>query len=266
MNVTNIIKTSLKYPQTSIKNVVIYTAFLILFYIAYSLAYATIAFNKLLQLMSYSNISNSRNLVFFNTLIQNNSIVFAISIICLIILLILIAGYIYRIYEGLENLPDFNNLQLLLVQGIKVIGLSIIYLIIPVAILLIGCSLYSNIGLLLIIIAIIALIILGLFILPIAMGIMVKNDDFKSALEFESIIEKIKEITLTNYVGAVILSLIAQTIIIISFLVISLLLIALTSIIPILGLIVAVICFIVDFFVFSYLQIFSIKVYQLLCD
>ena len=100
MNVTNIIKTSLKYPQTSIKNVVIYTAFLILFYIAYSLAYATIAFNKLLQLMSYSNISNSRNLVFFNTLIQNNSIVFAISIICLIILLILIAGYIYRIYGG----------------------------------------------------------------------------------------------------------------------------------------------------------------------
>lgn len=261
MNITNIIKTSLKYPQSNLENVVIYTAFLVIFSFLSLLGYSKIVSEKIIENHDSDIIVIQQ---FANNFSQIHWSIYIFVIICAIIVLIIISGYVYRIYEGSEDLPNFNDLKQLLTQGIKVIVTSIVYYIIPYIILIVGSYLNGTIVDILNIIGFILLIIVQFFIQPMAIANMASNNNFKQAFDLREIIEKIKEISITKYVGTIIFSTIIQAIILASFGVICFILMFLAIFSQPFAVAFITIILALGFFIYAYLEIFSVKIYQLL--
>ncbi len=264
MNITEIIKTSLKYPQTKLENLVFFTVFIASFVILSVLGYSRLFNVAALKAMENTNTVTNALTQFANTLPESNWFIFAILFVCSFIIFIFINGYIYIVYEGKDSLPNFDDFKLLSIQGLKVMAVTIVYYLIPMIILAVGFYLRSDIGFILTAIGVILLLIVGFFIQPMAIAHMASNNDLKTAFNLSQIIEKIKEITLTKYLMTIIFALFIQFIIILSFQVISVFLMGLSIMVPVIGVVFIILCAALEFLVYAYLELFLVKTYQLL--
>lgn len=269
MSVTTIIKKALDYPKNDFKNTVIFAGFLILLSLLSNLAgyflFADVNENMIKTSKTFSDLMFN----IFSTLNVVDWIIVIVGSIASIIVYLLIEGYIYRVYNGEDILPKFNNFKEMLIEGIKVIGVTIIYDILPAIVIFLGFyvnaeNIFNN-GFGLIVIGFILLLVTDLFLKPFAIANMVKKGEFEEALDINSITDRILQIGILPYIGAVIFIAIISAIIygaISALMASSVFLLA----IPYIWIFLLVIFVLIGALVASYLNLFSNKVYQLLYD
>lgn len=269
MSVTDIIKKAIDYPKNSLKNTVIFAGFLILFSLLSNLSGYFLFSDVNENMMEMSKTFTELISNIYSTLSVADWLIVIIGSIASIIVYLLIEGYIYRVYNGEDTLPEFNNFKEMLVEGLKIIGVTIIYDIIPAIILFLGfftgSEYNSGIGWALIVIGLILLIIADLFLKPFAIANMVKKGEFKGALDISSITNRILQIGILPYIGAVIFVAIISAIV---YFAISVLLTSslFLLVIPYIWIFLMTMFVIISAVVASYLNLFSNKVYQLLYD
>ena len=190
---------------------------------------------------------------------ENKKSVFIIGILSLFIFLIIpivfISGYLYRIVEiGLEGMIntemliatdkdlEFNNFKGMLIEGLKLIAITFIYSLIPILITNLFISSYNfiisnargdillNISLEIFLIILITGII-GFILINVAIPHMIKNESLKSGFKIKELIRIIKSVGIVEYILYTFASLIVLfSVSIISFLLIQLLTSILSSV------------------------------------
>ncbi len=143
------------------------------------------------------------------TEIKNFAILALIMISCILIIPIpLFAGYLYRIIqesaEGYNELPEFDDLGQMYIDGLKYIGVGIIYGIVVTIILFLAITIGAAIGsdiltILLTLIAFVIAIIIMAFEF-ISLFNMITEDNFVAAFDFTKIMAIINEIGIGQYV------------------------------------------------------------------
>lgn len=249
MNITSIVKKALKYPQHDFKNTVIMAVFLIIASIFIGVGtYVTVP--KLESAVSPADLG-----------------IYVILIIAFIIMHLFVQGYIYRVYKGADVLPEFNNFKEMLVQGIKVIAVTIAYNILPFIVFFLGFYVdYAGIfhgGMWIALIGMILVAIVNLFVRPFAIANMVSKDSIKEAFDINLIIDKIVYVGILPYIGALVLVGIIRLVIVIAFSVLMGIAVSLFMA-PILGTVVLALFGILGFIITAYLELFTNKTYQLL--
>ncbi len=128
----------------------------------------------------------------------------------LIIPIFLQMGYSYRINKiavngminGNDQLADFSDLIPMFVDGLKVCGVYIVYLIIPILIgflaILTGDIAISIIGLIIALILGIIAYLMAIIAIP---HMAASDDNFKAALDYKKIIEIIKSISVLRFIA-----------------------------------------------------------------
>lgn len=268
MSITDVIKSSLKYPQRDLKNTIIFAGFLFLFSLITSMgSYFT------LPKLNLALIENSENFLdLFSLHASFNSFDWTIIIICIIaafVVYLFVQGYIYRIYKGGSEVPEFDNLKTMPVDGLKLIAVSILYDILPAIVIFLGAYIVafdiSGNGFYLILIGGILLFIVDIFIKPFAIANMAKVGEFKGALDLNAIIDRIVSLGILPYLATVIFVFLINAIILAAFSTLSACAMAIAiSPIPYIETLLMVIVGMIYAVVSSYLDLFSNKVYQLL--
>ncbi|MDO5847997.1 MAG: DUF4013 domain-containing protein [Methanobrevibacter sp.] len=267
MALTDILKKGLKYPQHDFKNAVLFSLLLLLGTILsnignhFSLSKANI--NSIAGAQNLNEVINGLSTVLTPTQV---AILIIFSIASFIVSLFA-SGYIYRVYEGEDELPHFEDYKLMLIQGIKVFIVNLAYCIIPIILLVLGlyiAAFNSDIANLLIAVSVILGAILIFFISPFAIANMVKENSFKQAFNFNAIGSRIYRIGIIPYLVTVILMGVIEMIIVIAFGVVMLILSLFVVMNPIIGIIVLFIMLFVGSIVCGYVNLFTNKVYQLL--
>lgn len=160
------------------------------------------------------NIADSFKYTFSD--IKNLIIFMLIFMSCIIIVTIpLFLGYIYRItketVEGSDVLPDFSDLGQMYIDGLKILGLGIIYVILIILVfsILMGIGITigsamgdSGVAVFITIFTIIGCImsfIIGLFYIP-AQFKIITEDSFSAGFDFSGIMELIKDVGIGEYI------------------------------------------------------------------
>ena len=159
-------------------------------------------------------------------------------------------GYVLRIVKstisGVHDLPEFDDLGDLFVDGLKVLVVSIVYLIIPLIVLGLGVfgslATFSGLVNITVVIGLILAILFGLFDI-IALANMAFYDELGAAFKFREIFVRISEIGWGKYILWFIIMIIIWTI----FGIIA----GILNVIPYVGLIIAVIIFYSYFYMFG---------------
>ncbi|MBC7118022.1 MAG: DUF4013 domain-containing protein [Methanobacteriaceae archaeon] len=133
-------------------------------------------------------------------------VLIGVSLILMLIPLFFVIGYAFRVLRttiaGFDELPEFDKIWGMFIDGLKVSSVAIVYMIIPWLIMNIGPFIAhsnptaSSITRLL---GIIIAIIFGL-LLTIAIAHMAANDRFKAAFRFREILDVISEIGWGKYI------------------------------------------------------------------
>lgn len=267
MSVTDIIKKAIDYPQHDFKNTVIFAGFLILFSLLSDLTgyflFSDLNENMLKTSETFTDLLTN----IYSTLSPVDWLIIIIGLVAAVIVFLLIEGYIYRVYDGKDILPEFDNFKEMLVEGLKIIGVTIVYDIIPAIIIFLGFYIggenSTDIGSALLAIGMILLIIADLFFKPFAVANMVKKGEFKGALDIHAISDRIITIGILPYIGAILFIAIISAIV---YAAISALFASSVFLltIPYLWIVLLVVFVIIGALVASYLNLFSNKVYQLL--
>jgi hypothetical protein len=145
-------------------------------------------------------ISNFKNLIIFAALILFSFLIIPIPF---------VFGYIYKVasetLEGNDTLPEFENAGELAINGLKLIGVFIIYgivlTIIISIIMAIGAAIGSDaINTLILLISVVICIITGLFLIPVPINMILNDDSFAAAFDFGAIKEMITNVGIGNYI------------------------------------------------------------------
>lgn len=145
-------------------------------------------------------ISDLKNLIIFAVLSLFSFLIIPIPF---------VAGYVYKVasetLEGNDTLPEFENAGELAINGLKLIGVLLIYGIIIGIILsifiTIGAATGSNaIYAIFIIIGTIIALIMGFFIIPAPINMILNNGSFGAAFDFGAIKEMITDVGIGNYI------------------------------------------------------------------
>jgi hypothetical protein len=127
--------------------------------------------------------------------------------------IILVFGYLYRIIQrtlqGSDEVPDFEELKEISINGLRYLGLYIILYIIPIFIVSMAIM-SSNMPILILnsLVNKIIFLIVGFLInivLIMALANLVHENNFKSAFDFKKIFELIKKITWKKYLACLVI-------------------------------------------------------------
>jgi hypothetical protein len=123
-------------------------------------------------------------------------------------------GYYLRVIKstlaGLDEVPEFDDLGELFIDGIKLIIVGIIYLIIPLIFITIGIifsvggAIFTGISLIFFILGAIIAILISIIGLMGIVNMAYYNSDIGAALRFNEIIERIETIGWGNYISYII--------------------------------------------------------------
>lgn len=145
-------------------------------------------------------ISDLKNLIIFAVLSLFSFLIIPIPF---------VVGYVYKVasetLEGNDTLPEFENAGELAINGLKLIGVLLIYGIIIGIVLsifiTIGAATGSNaIYAIFIIIGTIIALIMGFFIIPAPINMILNNGSFGAAFDFGAIKEMITDVGIGNYI------------------------------------------------------------------
>lgn len=145
-------------------------------------------------------ISDLKNLIIFAVLSLFSFLIIPIPF---------VVGYVYKVasetLEGNDTLPEFENAGELAINGLKLIGVLLIYGIIIGIILsifiTIGAATGSNtIYAIFIIIGTLIALIMGFFIIPAPINMILNNGSFGAAFDFGAIKEMITDVGIGNYI------------------------------------------------------------------
>lgn len=127
-------------------------------------------------------------------------------------------GYYVRIikstFAGIDEVPDFDDLGELFIDGIKVLIVSIIYMIVPLIIYFVALlpllfasdpysmmsGLMSGLAIVILIIDIVVAIIFSLILYPAIVNMALYDGEIGAAFRFSEILDRIKEIGWGSYI------------------------------------------------------------------
>lgn len=145
-------------------------------------------------------ISDLKNLIIFAVLSLFSFLIIPIPF---------VVGYVYKVasetLEGNDTLPEFENAGELAINGLKLIGVLLIYGIIIGIVLsifiTIGAATGSNaLYAIFIIIGTLIALIMGFFIIPAPINMILNNGSFGAAFDFGAIKEMITDVGIGNYI------------------------------------------------------------------
>jgi len=136
-------------------------------------------------------------------------------------------GYSLRIIKstlaGIEEVPDFDNLGELFIDGIKIIIVGIVYMIVPLIIYFVALlpimftndptSLMSGLTIFILIIDFILFIIFALVLYPAIVNMALYDSEIGAAFRFSEVLDLIKAIGWGNYILWIIAIIIATAIV-----------------------------------------------------
>lgn len=213
-SITDCVSEGLKYPFNDVKKIL---SLGFLFAIINIIIFAIL--EKTIQIVRIISATKGNNLALKLSHIPLNDIyiIDGLSIIVFIITLI-IMGYQYNVIkfsiDKNNELPGFNDIINLLVNGVKYYAVSLIYNIIPIIVLIAGAELQSirNGDYIISIISAILFIICNLLLIM-ALANMIDNNKFTKAFDLKEIIDKISNLGWIKYIGIVLFTIIIYSII-----------------------------------------------------
>ena len=111
----------------------------------------------------------------------------------------IVIGYYLRIIKasiaGIEEAPDFDDIGELFIDGIKITVVSIVYMLVPIILILIGLVFFPFI-----ILGVISAILLGLIWFIALANMALYDGDFNAAFNFNQIMKKTNEIGWGNII------------------------------------------------------------------
>ncbi len=120
-------------------------------------------------------------------------------------------GYYLRIIKstlaGVDEVPDFDNLGELFIDGIKIIVAGIVYMLVPLIIFSVaallgspGGAILTGLALILFIIGLIVALILGIIYVVAIANMALYDSDLGAAFRFSEILDRISQIGWGNYI------------------------------------------------------------------
>lgn len=217
-SITDCVVEGLKYPFNDLKK---FLSFGVLF-AAISVISSFISFKSLeifqvaARMVENTNVTSANSL--FSQLPAGDIYIIAALAFVSFIITLLTLGYQYNIVkfsiDKNDDLPDFNNILGMFVNGIKYFLVVLAYNIIPIIVLVGGVALAGDSSAAIVIVLISALLFLIAFFLQImALNNMVAHDSIKKAFDFREIIDNISNLGWGKYIGIVIFTIIVYMII-----------------------------------------------------
>ncbi|WP_407422151.1 DUF4013 domain-containing protein [Methanobrevibacter sp.] len=212
--ITDCVSEGLKYPFKDIKKIL---SLGILFTIINVIAFAIL--EKTINIVRIISHTDGNNIALKISQLPSTDIyiIAGLAIISFIVVLI-INGYQYRVINFAigrkTELPEFNKISNLLVNGLKYFLVSLIYNIIPIIVMIAGFELQSiqNGDYIISIISMILFIICNLLLIM-ALANMVDNDKFTKAFDLKEISDKISALGWVKYIGIILFAIIVYCII-----------------------------------------------------
>ena len=221
-SITDVVKEGLKYPFNDGKKVLTLGGLFLLTSLI-SLFMNYFVFDSL------KVIENNAPLETFNALLgaipPSNMALIVVSWILTFIVILFISGYLYNVIkygiEGRYELPEFNDIKGIFLNGIRNILVGIAYSILPGIVFLLGLMLTVNeavgpsvnaIGGIILLVAIVFAIFVSMFEV-IAMCNMIAKDELKAAFDFSEILALIKNLGWGKLFGILLFAAIAVMII-----------------------------------------------------
>ncbi|WP_405267233.1 DUF4013 domain-containing protein [Methanobrevibacter sp.] len=217
-SITDCVVEGLKYPFNDIKKLL---GFGVLFALISALStYIGVKsfgiFRATVHIVENTNMTASQ-LSFSQLPVGDIYLVAGLTIVGFIISLF-IMGYQYGIIkfsiDKKEDLPGFNDIIAMFINGIKYFIVTLAYNIIPILVLLGGIALVGESSILPIILVIsMLLFIIAYFLLIMALNNMIAHDSLKKAFDFNEIIGNISNLGWGKYVGIILFTIIVMMII-----------------------------------------------------
>jgi hypothetical protein len=214
-SITDCISEGLRYPFNDLKKIL---SFGLLFAIINMIAFGIL--EKSIDVFRLFSAANGNTLAFKFSQIPSIDIyiIAGLAIISFIISLI-IMGYLYNVIkfsiDEKDELPGFEDILGLLVNGVKYFIASLVYNLIPMIVLLaggIGLHSVQNGDYIVMTVAGILFIICN-FLLIMALANMADNDKFTKAFDLREITDKISNLGWGRYIGIVLFTIIIYAII-----------------------------------------------------
>lgn len=258
-SMTDLVSEGLKYPFNDPKRLV---SFGVLFALL-SLISLGITEKSVDIVRVFGNTSGNSFILKISQLPATDTYVFALLGVLSFIIILLIMGYLYSVIkfsiEEKDELPGFDDVLRLLIDGAKYFIVALAYNIIPVIVFLVGMytvGLYYNGDYLIVILTSILFIICN-FLLIMALANMIATDKLSDAFAFKDIIGKISDLGWVKYIGIIIFILIVYMIITVALgLVMTLLTAALAIAVNNAMIVSAIIAIIEGLFISPYLSVF----------
>jgi hypothetical protein len=212
-SITDCVSEGLKYPFTDPKKLLSFGAIFAVLNVI-SLFISTKSMDITRVFVREIERTNSTALSLNVTQVPTNDIyiVIALSIVSFIIALF-VMGYLYDVIkfaiDKKEDLPGFNDIAKIFVNGIKMLLVTVAYYIIPFAVFVLGIVFGGDSPVLGVVILISAILAIAAFFLQImAVNNMVANDSLKKAFDLREITDNISNLGWGKYIGIIIFTLI----------------------------------------------------------
>lgn len=263
VSITDNIVDGLKYPVTDLKKLL---SLGVLFTVINLISF--LCFENLIDIFrKLAKMEGKSILIKFSHLSGNDTFIFVALIIIGFIISLIIMGYQFNVIKFAidknSELPGFENILNILINGVKYFIVSFIYNIIPLIVLIGGIEFvhFQNSDYLF---SIISLILFAIFNFLLVMGLanMIDKDEFKKAFDLKEITDKIANLGWIKYIGIILFTYIIYAIIMVAVGVIFALLTMLIALFinhPMV--VMGILSVIQGLFVSSYVSIFINRVY-----
>ena len=217
-SMTDLVTEGLKYPFNDVKRLLTFgVLFAIINIISFGISEEMLAIVRI-----FNKTPGNSFLMKFPQLAGNNLYVILLLAIVSFIITLLIMGYQYNVtkfsIEQKEDLPGFQSVRNLPVNGVKYLIVTLAYNIIPMIVFVVGIytvGLYYNGDYLIVILSTILFVICN-FLLIMALSNMISTDKLSDAFKMREIIDKISNLGWIRYIGIILFTLIVYGIILIA--------------------------------------------------
>lgn len=211
-SITDCVVEGLKYPLNDLKKLL---SFGVLFTIINLISIA-ISTKSIDVVRAYSKLDASGKTIFSISQLPDVYMILALAIVSFIIVLF-INGYEWDIVkfsiDKKENLPGFNDLVKMFVNGVKYFIVTLAYNIIPTIFLILGLLFINDsFGSILALISVL-LFIIAYFLLIMGLNNMIAYDDIRKAFDLKEITANISNLGVGKYIGTILFTFIVYIII-----------------------------------------------------
>ncbi len=213
-SITDCVVEGLKYPFNDFKKLLSFGVLFTLINLI-SLAIST----KFIDVArAYAKLDASGKTISSISQLPGNDVYMIIGLaIISFILVLFINGYEWNIVkfsiDKREDLPGFNDIGKMFVNGVKYLIVTIVYNIVPVVFLILGMGFINDaIGSVLVIISLL-LFIVSYFLLIMGLNNMIAHDDIRKAFNLKEITDNISNLGVGKYIGTILFTFIVYIII-----------------------------------------------------